>query len=103
MPQLALDRSVMPMETACHPEALRGMVNTDASGCSAPVLICGVAGKGAWFEDQDGEGFYGGGGSGVFWPSAEPIQRKLRGIYIVDTSACTVVTVRIPRAPLQRD
>lgn len=58
-----------------------------SSGCEAPVLICGVSGKGAAFKEDNGdEGFFGGGGSGVFWPERrQPYQKLERGIYIIET------------------
>lgn len=54
--------------------------------CKAPVLICGISGTGDVFTDYDGiTGNFGGGGSGVFWPDgAAPIQRKHRGVHVVD-------------------
>ena len=73
-----------------------------ASGCNAPVLIAAVSGKGESFGGGDDE-FYGGGGSGIFRPAVEPMQRKLRGIYVVDTDAGTIVTIRILRSPPQHD
>lgn len=72
----------------------RKPLQTWADGCEAPVVICGVSGKGAYFEEDGRSGHYGGGGTGVFWPKAEdnrpPIQSKERGIHTVDTTAGTV-------------
>jgi len=65
-----------------------------SNSCQAPVLICGVSGKGQSFVDYDGRsGNYGGGGSGVFWPDGNsPIQRKLRGAHIVDLNSRSIET-----------
>lgn len=73
-------------------------LQTWALGCGAPVLICGVSGKGAPYIEEDGNtGNYGGGGSGVFWPDDRlPWQRKPRGIYVVDISTGTVDARKIP-------
>jgi predicted amidohydrolase len=66
-------------------------LQTWASGCDAPVLICGVSGEGPPFIEDGEQGFYGGGGSGVFWPGGQwsdgpqPCQKEEPGIYIVDT------------------
>jgi predicted amidohydrolase len=64
-----------------------------ARGCGAPVVVCGVSGKGDAFTEEGVSGFFGGGGSGVFWPdSRPPIQCQERGIYVVDTTAGTLTS-----------
>lgn len=72
-------------------------LQTWASGCGTPVLICGVSGKGDAYVEDEETGNYGGGGSGVFWPDGSPPwQRKNRGIYVVDISTGTVDKRKIP-------
>lgn len=59
-----------------------------AQTCDAPVAICGVSGrsKEAYIENGK-EKYYGGGGSGVFWPDGTHTQQSgERGIYMVDIS-----------------
>lgn len=71
-------------------------LQTWASGCEAPVLICGVSGKGDEVEKGDSSDCYGGGGSGVFWPDGKrPQQRKRRGIYCIDTEQRKINHIKI--------
>jgi predicted amidohydrolase len=77
-------------------------LQTWASGCGAPLLICGVSGKGDPFTDAGVSGNFGGGGSGVFWPyiwpnkKRSPWQRKRRGILLIDikTGDCAFRQIR---------
>lgn len=76
-----------------------------AFGCGAPVIICGVSGKGDPFTEDGVTGHFGGGGSGVFWPDGSPpIQHEKRGIYFVDTNSndgtLKFQPINIPRHPL---
>ncbi len=69
-----------------------------AQGCGAPVVVCAVSGTGDSFTEDGKKGNFGGGGSGVFWPdSRPPIQRKCRGLYLVDTLAGTVKKFPLPK------
>jgi predicted amidohydrolase len=72
-------------------------LRTWALGCGAPVLICGVSGKGAAFRDGDQRGHYGGGGSGVFWPDGTFTQYRQRGLYVVDIEQRTLTERRLPK------
>lgn len=70
-----------------------------SQGCGAPVVVCGVSGTGDEFIDGEEIGNYGGGGSGVFWPDGRnPIQRKRRGIYLIDTVAGTLYPYPLTKA-----
>ena len=74
----------------------REPLRTWAMGCAAPVLICGVSGQGAALQDGDQRGHYGGGGSGVFWPDGDFMQRWQRGVYVVDIQQRTMIKRKLP-------
>jgi len=73
-------------------------LQTWARGCGAPLLICGISGHGADFEDGEKPGNYGGGGSGVFWPDERlPWQRHPRCILMIDIKTGLTTSRSIPR------
>jgi predicted amidohydrolase len=81
------------LSMAYWPDALQ----TWARGCGAPVVICGISGKGDAFTEDGVLDYFGGGGSGVFWPDDRPpLQGKSRGVYIVDTTDGTLELQPIP-------
>jgi predicted amidohydrolase len=58
-----------------------------AKGTEAPVVICGVSGQSeesTYYDHENIQQKFGGGGSGVLWPDGEINQVSFAGVFILD-------------------